>query len=126
MTLHLAPARLTALAEACAADIWDQAYQRSLHVTLYRQGTAATLVAGAITTAVAEAEPVNVRLLAALWRLAWRVNPYLTKPCMCQICGAAGVHKAAVTHAAGCALFGQDKALLASLDALEIKQGETL
>lgn len=126
---HLAPARLTALAEACAADIWDQAHQRNLSDTLYLEGTAATLIAAAITAALAEAEPGSDRLLAALWRNIWDATKgqnYQRAEWVCRECRAHAPEKHEVAHAAGCALFGQDRALLASLDALDIKSGESV
>lgn len=57
----------------------------------------------------------NYMLLTALWRLAWN----LWGGWHCQICGGHADEKLNVRHQPGCALFGQDPALLAQLDAFD-------
>lgn len=55
----------------------------------------------------------NLILVTALWRLAWRQ----WGGWFCQVCGAShGDDKLQVKHQPGCALFGQDPALLAQMD----------
>lgn len=66
----------------------------------------------------AELAHENMLLLAALWRLAWTTGPRGFEH-FCLICDAYGPDKAAVKHQPGCALFGQDPALLAQMDAFD-------
>lgn len=54
----------------------------------------------------------NMHLLAALWRLAWEHIAVWR----CRICNAHGDKKHLVKHQPGCALFGQEPALLAQMD----------
>lgn len=57
----------------------------------------------------------NLHLIVTLWRLAWEHIVVWR----CRICNAYGDEKHLVRHAPGCALFGQDPALLAQIDAFD-------
>lgn len=68
----------------------------------------------------------NYMLLTALWRNIWAKTLDLAdnpKPARryyrCQECGVKVVVKHEAKHQPGCALFGQDPALLAQLDAFD-------
>lgn len=58
------------------------------------------------------------KLLAALWRHVW-VRDIYSGAGTCRECGAFGEERATIRHQPGCALFGQDPALLAQMDAFD-------
>lgn len=60
----------------------------------------------------------NMHLLAALWRNIWNDHPSGQQH-RCLECLASGPEKHLVKHQPGCALFGQDPALLAQMDAFD-------
>lgn len=81
-------------------------------------------VCGEISTALAEAESINVRLLAWIFRdVVWQGASHWW---ICRGCGKAAIDKLDVRHVPGCILWGHSRDELAALDAFEIKQGEAL
>ncbi len=126
MTNALPPARVTALAEACAGDIDDQAHERLLSDTVYKPGTAATLIAAAITAALAEqaAASVDLRLLSWIYNKCVHQGQY-TRLWYCLECHKQMGYfhaKLDVRHALGCVLHGWGRATLEQLDKFEIDQ----
>lgn len=113
MTLHLAPARLTALAEACAAQFGPQTPPHVIRA----------VIADCLRAALAEAEPGSDRLLAWIWRTIWADTPYGWQCTGCQDYADA---KLDVRHVPGCILWSHSRTELAALDSFEIKQGEAL